>query len=303
MMKLHGQKLVLLVFICMAATTAQQQPLSPEKAAANNAYQAGDWSAAAKGYEEITAKEPTNSNAWYRLGYSRHHLGDFQNALAAYLQAEKSGFAGALQLHYNKGCALVRLGRKDEAFAALEAAMRAGFNQPAQLDQDEDLVSLRSDVRFAALRKHAERNANPCGDPDFRQFDFWVGEWEVFVQGQQIASSSIQNILNGCVILENWNPRNGSGGKSFNYFDPQVKKWRQDWVAGQPGSAVHFIGERKAANMVMESDSTDAGGTRTLTRMTWFHLGPDTVRQLWEQSTDNGKTWSVAFDGEYRRKK
>jgi len=40
---------------------------------------------------------------------------------------------------------------------------------------------------------------------------------------------------------------------------------------------------------------------KTLGRMTFFPQD-GTVRQLWEQSVDGGKTWSVAFDGLYTRK-
>jgi hypothetical protein len=35
-------------------------------------------------------------------------------------------------------------------------------------------------------------------------------------------------------------------------------------------------------------------------RITWTPHPDGSVRQLWEQSTDEGKTWQVAFDGLYR---
>ena len=34
-------------------------------------------------------------------------------------------------------------------------------------------------------------------------------------------------------------------------------------------------------------------------RITWSKLDGGRVRQLWESSTDDGRTWSVAFDGTY----
>jgi hypothetical protein len=37
--------------------------------------------------------------------------------------------------------------------------------------------------------------------------------------------------------------------------------------------------------------------------MTFFNRGADEVRQLIEQSSDDGKTWTVTFDGTYRRKR
>ena len=152
-----------------------------------------------------------------------------------------------------------------------------------------------------AAAPQSKPNPPSCDVPEHRQFDFWVGEWDVYVQGKKIAHSSIQNILSGCVIFENWQPLNGGPGKSFNYYDPQVKKWRQLWVSSQPGGAINFIGERKGNTMFMECETLGSNGLPTLGRMTWTDLGSGKVHQLWEQSTDGGKTWTIAFDGEYRR--
>jgi hypothetical protein len=170
------------------------------------------------------------------------------------------------------------------------------------LDAETEIASLRADARFVTIRGQVQRNADPCGASEHRAFDFWVGEWQVFVGGQHIADSSIQNILNGCVIFENWMPLGGAGGKSFNYYDATMKKWRQLWVASSPGS-IEFTGEVRDGNMYYTSDRVLPNGTRQLGKMTFFALGPDKVRQFWETSSDGGKTWTVAFDGEYRRKK
>jgi hypothetical protein len=43
-------------------------------------------------------------------------------------------------------------------------------------------------------------------------------------------------------------------------------------------------------------------GQRTLQKLTFFPIARDTVRQLFESSTDNGSTWTPGFDGIYVRK-
>jgi hypothetical protein len=55
--------------------------------------------------------------------------------------------------------------------------------------------------------------------------------------------------------------------------------------------------------MVLAGDAfdADAPGKSARQRITWTPLGGGRVRQLWESSTDGGKTWSVAFDGLYVR--
>lgn len=48
--------------------------------------------------------------------------------------------------------------------------------------------------------------ANPCiNDVVYRQFDFWIGDWEAFnLKGKKAGDSKISLILDSCVILEEW---------------------------------------------------------------------------------------------------
>jgi len=145
--------------------------------------------------------------------------------------------------------------------------------------------------------------ARPCEhQPESRQFDFWIGEWDVVTtQGHDPAgSSSIQLILNNCVILENWT--GGITGKSFNHYDAATKKWIQDW--GESASnGVHFEGTLENGTMSFYADNLNADGTRLRRHLQFFKLDEDHVRQISQQSTDRGKTWSVEYDLTYSRKK
>jgi tetratricopeptide (TPR) repeat protein len=53
--------------------------------------------------------------------------------------------------HYNLGCSLALLARKDEALDALERAVELGYDDGAFLASDEDLACLRAEQRFVAL--------------------------------------------------------------------------------------------------------------------------------------------------------
>jgi len=53
--------------------------------------------------------------------------------------------------NFNAACALALAGRKDDAFARLEKAVAANYGTRDQYASDEDLASLRTDARFAAL--------------------------------------------------------------------------------------------------------------------------------------------------------
>ena len=54
----------------------------------------------------------------------------------------------------------------------------------------------------------------PCTtDPVYRQFDFWIGEWDVYAKnGKEAGDSRIDLILDSCIILENWKSANVSQG-------------------------------------------------------------------------------------------
>jgi hypothetical protein len=134
-----------------------------------------------------------------------------------------------------------------------------------------------------------------------RQFDFWIGEWNVQnPQGQQVGTSSIQRIENGCIILENWTGGQGGTGKSLNFYDGSIRKWRQTW-ADSDGDVSEFAGVYKEGAIRFEGESHSASGVTTKRRLTFFNLGPNRVRQFSEASND-GKTWAVDYDFTYVRK-
>ena len=157
----------------------------------------------------------------------------------------------------------------------------------------------------AASSSSAQRVAPPCGSDEHRQFDFWVGEWDVFPTGKdnQVASSKIERLYGGCVIRENWMPIKGAPGGSINSYDAGDKIWRQTW-ADAGNSWVEFTGGYANGAMVLTGNwrGSGAGGAAALTRMTYTKNDNGSVRQLGETSSDGGKSWGPSFDFNYRPK-
>lgn len=165
------------------------------------------------------------------------------------------------------------------------------------------LLALSAIETSSANAQQSNGAAQPCRASVYRQLDFWVGEWEVHgPKGKTAGASSVQLILNNCVVFENWTGASGYTGKSFNLYDAQTRKWKQFWVDDR-GGMLEFTGEFREGAMRYEGQSIAQDGKPVIDRLTFFPLSEGRVRQLWEQSADKGKTWNTVFDGTYVRKK
>ncbi len=140
-----------------------------------------------------------------------------------------------------------------------------------------------------------------CPESEYRLFDFWIGEWDVFANGTKAGENSIKPILDGCALLETWNGAAGGKGTSLNYYNPKTKRWNQYWV-WQNGNPLGLLeGEFKDGKMVLGSAIDGPDGTKIHHRITWTANQDGTVRQLWESSAD-GLAWKIVFDGLYKKK-
>lgn len=149
----------------------------------------------------------------------------------------------------------------------------------------------------------------PCDKPEFRQFDFWVGEWEAFApNGNKGGDSKISIIIDSCVILEEWTSASLQqgfryAGKSFNTYNLATKQWQQTWVDNTGNTTEFLRGEGSDGKIIFYADHvTGPKGEKFMRRLTFTKLSNDKVRQFGELSTDGGTTWKTEYELEYRRK-
>jgi hypothetical protein len=149
----------------------------------------------------------------------------------------------------------------------------------------------------------AAQTPKPCSAPEYRQFDFWVGNWDVFSPDGKLAGHNrIERIEGGCGLQENWTGAGGGTGRSINTYLPADKRWHQFWL-GSGGGVLNLAGAFDGHSLTLRGTNTSAAGVVIQNRIS-FTPNPDgSVRQLWEISRDEGKTWSVSFDGKYVRAK
>ena len=146
---------------------------------------------------------------------------------------------------------------------------------------------------------HAAPTA-PCVAPEYRQFDFWLGDWDVTdPAGKAAGHNRVTREYGGCVLQEHWTGAGGSIGSSFNIYDPVRKLWHQTWV-DNGGTLLELEGGLQGGSMVMSGEQQQPDGSTLVNRITWSPKAGK-VRQLWEVSSDGGKSWKTVFDGLYTK--
>lgn len=293
---------VVVLGVLGASAAAQPTPggiTTAQRVAANDAFQRADWAAAAKAYEAILAIEDHPAQHG-RYGTALVELGKPRDAIA---HLEKSlAIIPNPRVAFHLARAHAKLGETDATFAALDKTVAFGGVPVATLRGERDFASFTTQQRFKDVLEKDLAAVEPCrAAPEFRQFDFWIGEWTVSdPKGNFAGTSSVQLILGSCTVFENWTG-SGSSGKSFNIYDVKDKKWHQTWVDDR-GRFSHYIGGITDGKMVIVADSS-VNGKPSLARMTYSKLANGDVRQFGENSIDNGRTWTTTFDLIYTKRK
>jgi hypothetical protein len=159
----------------------------------------------------------------------------------------------------------------------------------------------------AALLMSAAASAQPtaakpaCDTPQHRQFDFWVGKWDVYRTDtdQLVAHSLIEKLYGGCAVRENWMPIGGTGGGSLNSWRPGEEKWRQTWT-DSGNNWNEYAGGLEGGFMVLTGTTTNAAESTKPVRMTYEAKPDGSVVQTGYQSNDGGKSWSLQYQYAYR---
>ena len=143
--------------------------------------------------------------------------------------------------------------------------------------------------------------AAPCAEAEHRQFDFWLGTWQVETPDGNLAGhNTIQRVLNGCALEESWRGAKGSIGKSLNMYYARDRRWHQSWVDGAGGRLDLAGGLDADGRMVLSGTMPGPQDGEVMHEISWQDLGDGTVRQHWRISQDGGKAWQDAFVGIYR---
>ena len=192
------------------------------------------------------------------------------------------------------------------AGAAPATAQEEGAEASQEAGQDE------AGQDEASAAQQAPPPAPPtCEAPEHAEFDFWVGEWDVYRWRDEWdlaawraanpdatpAVNRISKLHDGCALREEYTTPRGYEGSSLNFYDRADGRWHQTWI-DSTGTALYLSGGMEGDTMVLADDPPEG---RPHSRISWPPQEDGSVRQTWEQSPD-GETWQVVFDGRYVRR-
>ena len=159
----------------------------------------------------------------------------------------------------------------------------------------------------------AQTSPRPCDLPEGKQFDFWLGEWELkWPAGQGGAAAGqvgkgtnvIKKIMDNCIVEENFDSAMSPlKGRSYSAYDQRTGEWRQTWV-DNGGSYLLFTGKFKDGVMELRSQPrlTPKGQT-IITRMVYKNITANSLDWDYQVSADNGKTWADSWNIHYTKRK
>jgi hypothetical protein len=280
----------------------------PTESEADKAYTQHEWAIAESQYKLLTEKDPANARFWFRLGVCSRADKHYESALEAFQQVKARSAGKGLPAFipdYEIAETYAAKGDAPHAFDSLNASAQAGFSQPDRLANDAEWNELRGDPKFATLLAVVQRNAAPCDQAEFHQFDFWLGDWDVFsaAGGPQRGTSHIASEMGACVVWENWTSSvSGYFGKSYNTYNVNLHRWEQYWVDNSAGT-IFFYGNLKDGVMDYWTDDVPQPDGQKLRRhLQFFPLSEGRVRQFSQGSVDGGKTWNVEYDFIYQKR-
>lgn len=144
-----------------------------------------------------------------------------------------------------------------------------------------------------------------CSAPQYRQFDFWLGAWDLIgADGKKSAEDKVVTILGGCAIQENGSSADGLQRMSVSAYDSATRHWHQTMI-DDGGAILQLEGEFADGKIVLvgQRPSQKEKGVTLTHRIAWMPQPDHRVRKLWEYSNNSGRTWRLVFDGTYAPRK
>jgi hypothetical protein len=141
-----------------------------------------------------------------------------------------------------------------------------------------------------------------CCTEKYTQFDYWVGNWEVYDLNEKlIGTNKITKEYDNCLLRESWKSQGKLRGTSTNFYDKSDDSWNQVWV-DNTGFVLRLKGGLIQGNMVLKSELTEGNNGKFYHQISWIKNENGTITQLWETFNKEHVKLSEAFRGIYKKR-
>lgn len=152
----------------------------------------------------------------------------------------------------------------------------------------------------SVLAQNNSGNCNCCSKEN-RQFDFWIGDWQVFNKlGVNVGENKIVVLQDSCLLQENW-ISNGQTGTSYNFYDNTDSTWNQVYIDNL-GTVLNLKGHFLEEKMVLKSQKIKGDKKDYFNRIIWSMDSLGNVNQKWDIIDEEDNVLSIVFDGIYKKK-
>lgn len=176
-------------------------------------------------------------------------------------------------------------------------------------------------LNFETMNVSFESSSANCADKNFKEFDFWLGEWEIKQKilkadgtwFESKAETKVSKILDGCAVQENWegevfffwegmNQPEKIKALSVRFFDAKTQKWTINWMDTRSPKFSVFEGDFNYGKGELFRSLKDENGSETVLRITFSDIKADSVHWDLAFSKDGGKTFTMLWIMEMKRK-
>ena len=151
------------------------------------------------------------------------------------------------------------------------------------------------------------QNQSNCSEDEYRQLDFWLGEWDLSWDNGDGSigtgtNSITQQPYGNCVIMENFDgaPSIPLKGMSVSTYHKPVGQWRQTWVDNTGGFFALHGGPTDDGNFSLELQRLSNNGPYR--RMIWKNIKANSMDWHWQGRSNSDEGWSDLWVIKYSRK-
>lgn len=169
----------------------------------------------------------------------------------------------------------------------------------------------------SARSARAAEGTGPCRDPAYRQFDFWIGDWNVAnrqrrpqgtewgITGQ--ATDRVYPVAGGCGIVEHWRGTASPGevlGYSLRAWNPDKQKWDLVLLWPRPEQPRFFTleGTFDQGRGDFFRSVTDTAGNPVRIRFSFSDITANSLQWSDGTSRDGGNSWSSTWIMDFTRR-